>query len=44
MRVLTKDERAVYNLLMLTVKWKKVKVPVKKNPFKEYEDITEGEL
>lgn len=33
MRVLTKDERAVYDSLMQTIKWKKLKVPVTKNPF-----------
>tara|TARA_Y100000590_G_scaffold291938_1_gene328680 strand:+ start:1731 stop:1838 length:108 start_codon:yes stop_codon:yes gene_type:complete len=35
MRVLTKSEKKVYEALMKNIKWKKIKVPVTKNPFGE---------
>jgi hypothetical protein len=38
MRVLTKEEKKIYNALMKSVEWKKIKVPVTKNPFGDKED------
>ena len=33
MRVLIDSEKEIYNNLMKNIKWKKIKVPVTKNPF-----------
>lgn len=33
MRILDKAEREIYESLMKTITWKKIKVPVDKDPF-----------
>jgi len=35
MRLLDKAEKKIYQSLMKTINWKKLKVPVDKNPFGE---------